>query len=158
MNIGIIIIFHNNATDIDKLLLKGLLDLKDSAQLCLINNASKDNTLEKLQELNDASELVYTILDIKQNKGNVAAIKAGARYLFNQKELRYVGFINIEDGNSMQFLFEFLSATKNYKDLIVQYNIDHLKNNKMQRTLFKNIFSIVDCLSKQHLFINKLIS
>lgn len=157
MRIGIIIIFYNNALDIDKTLLKGLSDLRKHAQLCLVNNASTDKTLEKLQELNATEGFVYTILDIKQNRGIDTAIKAGARYLFNQNELKYIGFINVEGFNTEQSLFDFLSAAESHKDSIVQYNLKLVKNNKMHRVLFKNIFSVVDYLSQMHIGSSKVV-
>lgn len=157
MKIGIIIIFHNSALAIDKSIQKVLYDLKDLTALCLVNNASVDKTLEKLHELNDASGLVYTILDIKQNKGSDAAIRAGVRYLLNQDELRYIGFINIEGINTKQYLFEFLRAVKNYKGLIIKYSLWATKNNKMRRMLFKNVFSVIECLSQKHIGISKLV-
>ncbi|MFI1773310.1 glycosyltransferase [Thalassobellus citreus] len=155
MKIGIIIIFHNNAFSIDNKLHKGLLDLKNATHLCLVNNASTDKTLEKLQQLNDASEHVYTIIDIKQNKGHEAAIKAGVRYLFNQKDLNYIGFINFEAGKTMRYLLEFLRTFEKSTDLIKHYNLRQVKNNKKQRTLFKNIVSVVDYLNQKHIGVSE---
>ncbi|MFI1743388.1 glycosyltransferase [Thalassobellus sediminis] len=155
MKIGIIIIFHNNAFSIDSKLHKEFLDLKNVTHLCLVNNASTDKTLEKLQQLNDASEHVYTIIDIKQNKGNEAAIKAGVRYLFNQKDLNYIGFINFEEGKTLRYLFEFLRTFEKPSNLIKQYNLEQVKNNKKQRTLFKNIVSVVDYLNQKHIGVSE---
>ncbi|OEK08167.1 hypothetical protein A8C32_01515 [Flavivirga aquatica] len=146
MKIGIIIIFYNNALDINENLFEGVSKL-EKIQLCLVNNGSKDETLEKLQELIEVYELKNSIVDIKQNKGNDMAIKAGVRYLFNENNLKHIGYININKFNKTMSLFELLKAMQNHNDLIIQHKIRGTKKCQKQKSLAKNIFSIMEYLS-----------
>ncbi|GAA3629686.1 glycosyltransferase [Flavivirga jejuensis] len=145
MKIGIIILFYNNAIAIDKNLFKGVSNLSD-VHLCLVNNGSKDETLEKLQELKETSGLKSTIIDIKHNKGKMAAIKAGARYLFNHNDLKHIGYINVGKMKEVMSLFELLNETQHHKELIIQHNLNVIKKHLVQKPLLKNIFSIKDYL------------
>lgn len=144
MKIGIIIIFFNNEKDINISLFNELFNLKKHTQLCLVNNGSSDGTLEKLQEFKLTYESNINILDVKRNKGDEAAIKAGARYLFNQNEIKHIGYLNVEKCNSVQDLKTLLMALLNHKEDIIQYNLKTLGRHLGQRTLIKNIFSVID--------------
>lgn len=144
MKIGIIIIFYNNEKVIDSNLFNEIFNITKHTQLCLVNNGSSDGTFEKLQEFKLIYESNITIVDVKRNKGDEAAIKAGARYLFNQNELKHIGYINVEKFNSVQDLQTLLYNLINHKELIIQFNLESVGSHKMKRTLFRNIFSVIE--------------
>lgn len=146
MKIGIILIFHNNEKDINKRLFLNLLSHTKKTPLCFVNNGSKDNTFESLKSLKSELESDVTIIDIKRNKGDESAIKAGARYLFNTVDLKHIGYINMNIFNCFKDIDKLFMAIEDNKDLIVQYNIENMGNKNSQRTLFKNIFSVIDYL------------
>ena len=146
MKIGIMIIFHNNENEIEKELFLNLLNKTNLTPLCFVNNGSKDRTLEILKSLKDEFHSNVSIVDIKRNKGQELAIKAGARYLFNSDELNHIGYINMNSFNGFKDFNKLIWAIESNKDLIIQYNIQDIGNRMNQRKLFKNIFSIVEYL------------
>jgi glycosyltransferase involved in cell wall biosynthesis len=123
MKKGIIILFTDDEKRIQKNQFINLFNQKE-VKLCFVNNGSKDNTLHILESVRDDLESnSITIIDIKKNKGTIAAVKAGARYLLNSGDLKYI----------MYFKSNMLSYFENEKN---QFEI--LKN---MENSFKDRFS-----------------
>ena len=83
MKTGIIIIFHNNEKHIDTDIFVKQLRQSNNIQFCLVNNASKDNTMQALQEVKDAGLPNVSLVDIRKFKSDVSAVRAGARFMFS---------------------------------------------------------------------------
>ncbi|GAA4884828.1 hypothetical protein GCM10023311_04160 [Flaviramulus aquimarinus] len=148
MKIGIIIVFYNNERDIDSNLFNGLSSIKNHLQLCLVNNGSEDATLENLEALKDTSGLHSAIIDIKQNKGEDAAIKAGARYLFNQNKLKHIAYVNVDKLKAIHDLHTLLNLIEMNKESIIQHNLNAMQTRQIKRLIFKNVFCILEYLNK----------
>ncbi|ULC60339.1 glycosyltransferase [Flaviramulus sp. BrNp1-15] len=148
MKIGIIIIFHDNENDIDSNLFNNLFNIKNNTHLCLVNNGSKDDTLERLHAIKDKCETTINIVDIKKNKGKDSAIKAGARYLFNQNDLKLIGYLSWNPSVNFNKFKELIRVVEENKESMVKHNTKTLKNKQFQRAIFKNIFSIVEYFEK----------
>ncbi|WP_299778970.1 glycosyltransferase [uncultured Formosa sp.] len=151
MKIGILIIFFNNEKEIDNHLFNSLLRLPKLVRLSLVNNGSTDNTLEKLQELEDSYNADLSLIDIKKNKGTNAALKAGARYLLEKEDLKHIGYLNLESAFNFKKVAEIMILIKENYDLIAPYSVEINNNTPFQRSLFKNMFSMSDwVLDLQH--------
>lgn len=144
MEIGIIIICYNNEVDLNEEAFNGLSNIAKNIQLCFVNNGSKDNTLDKLQKLKEAFESDITIIDIKKNKGNELAIKAGARYLLNTINLKHIGYICLKDFNPKLDLKDFLDIINDSKEELITYNLLTIENKRITRLLIKNVFSVLE--------------
>jgi glycosyltransferase involved in cell wall biosynthesis len=93
MKKGIVIVFSEDENRINKDELRNLSNTKNT-ELCLVNNGSKDNTLEVLNEVKDNLESTsISIIDIKKNIRTIAAVKAGSRYLFSIADLSYIVYL-----------------------------------------------------------------
>ena len=93
MKKGIVIVFSEDEDRINKDELINLSNHKNT-ELCFVNNGSKDHTLEVLNEVKDNLESTsISIIDIKKNIRTIAAVKAGARYLFSVGDLRYIVYL-----------------------------------------------------------------
>ena len=93
MKKGIVIVFSEDEDRINKDELRNLSNHKNT-ELCLVNNGSKDHTLEVLNAVKDNLESsCISIIDIKKNIRTIAAVKAGARYLFSVEDLRYIVYL-----------------------------------------------------------------
>jgi dolichyl-phosphate beta-glucosyltransferase len=93
MKKGIVIVFSEDEDRINKDELINLSNHKNT-ELCLVNNGSKDQTLEVLNAVKDNLESTcISIIDIKKNIRTIAAVKAGARYLFSNGDLRYIVYL-----------------------------------------------------------------
>lgn len=71
-----------------------------------------------------------------------SAIKAGTRYLINEINVKYIGYIDFENCNPENLENLLISVSLN-KELFVVYNHSKQKNS-IQRSLIKNVFSIQD--------------
>lgn len=90
MKIGILIIFRNDETAIKLHKFTKLFARKTKLDVCFVNNASTDNTLKLLKEIQEEATIPISIIDVKKDKGFNAAIKAGVRYLSNKNDLPYL--------------------------------------------------------------------
>ena len=138
MKIGVIIVFNNNALEIERGLFDSLFNLRSEVKLCLINNGSRDDTLDKLEMLIDTSGLNCTLIDIKQDKGINFAIKAGARYFFNQNKLKYFGYSTTSDLKVSEDLFYLMNEIENFVKTMINFRADKVENtNRMKPVFFK---------------------
>jgi hypothetical protein len=134
MKIGVIIVFNNNALEIEQGLFNSLFSFKSDVHLCLVNNGSRDDTADKLDMLIDTSGLNCTLIDIKKNKGLKFAIKAGVRYFYNEKKFKYFGYTttksDLKEPKDLSLLITeiefFLNNMADYK----RNNFDRLKTIK----------------------------
>jgi glycosyltransferase involved in cell wall biosynthesis len=93
MKKGIVIVFSEDEERINKDELINLSNHKNT-ELCLVNNGSKDQTLAVLNAVKDnLDSTCISIIDIKKNIRTIAAVKAGARYLFSFGDLRYIVYL-----------------------------------------------------------------
>lgn len=155
MEIGIIITFNNNAKDIDVALFNKYIKASEDIILCFVDNASKDDTLDKLKELKELNPKKVSVVEVKQHNTNDAAKRAGARFMISNYSLKHIGFI---DANVMHIrdynINTLLRLISDKKDIIINYD-KAIKNNDAQKpALFKNIFSILDYIKQ--LDLNKL--
>lgn len=94
MKKGIVIVFSEDENRIHKDEIINLSSQKD-IKLCLVNNGSKDSTLQVLKSVKDdlESNCIF-IIDIKKNTAINTAAKAGARFLFSAGDLKYIVYLS----------------------------------------------------------------
>ena len=94
MKKGIVIVFSEDEDRIHKDEIINLSNQKD-IKLCLVNNGSKDSTLQVLKSVKDdlESNCIF-IIDIKKNTAINTAAKAGARFLFSAGDLKYIVYLS----------------------------------------------------------------
>ncbi len=132
MRVGILVLFYNNEEEIVKYELLNLIKTKSNIVICLVNNGSKDKTLDILKTINLNSKEHVSVLDIKMNKGPNAAVKAGARYLVNNENVNCI----------VHMKYNMLSHFRTLKKQIkTNLTVEFLKESRRNK-VFKNIFSI----------------
>ena len=124
MSTGIIIIFKNHQKEIEQFELH-----KTSLPICLVNNASKDNTLQGLNNLKNKTLFPFSVLDIKKDRGLKKAINAGSRFLTSQNDLTHIGFIIVAD----------IKSPIDINDLIVNMEKQPLKITDIKEKSPKNV-------------------
>ncbi|WP_178987252.1 glycosyltransferase [Winogradskyella schleiferi] len=145
MKTGIIIIFHNNENEMDTTFFIEQISQTSNLEFCLVNNDSRDNTYELLQDVKEECNNV-SIVNVRKFKSDMAAVKAGARFMFSEFDLKHLGYVsvnmlNIKDhglNDLMELISENQSAISNFEN----------KKLKKKQTLFQSIFSILDFLKK----------
>lgn len=144
MKLGIIIICYNNAKDIDKDLYINCLNKVENLEICLVNNDSKDNTYDIITMIKEQCENA-SVVNVKKHKSDALAVRAGARYMFNQFNLKHLGYIIGLNNYEMNSLLETICENQN---VILNYNLRVLNEKHTKQTLFQSIFSVIDYLKK----------
>jgi len=143
MKTGIIIIFHNNDNEMDPSFFIEQIKQTSNLELCLVNNDSKDSTYELLNEVKDSCDNV-SVINIRKFKSDVAAVKAGARFLFSAFQLKNVGYVSINMLNTKYHgLNSLIKMIAENQDVIINYSHKTLKK---KQTLFQSLFSVIDYL------------
>lgn len=156
MKLGIILTFHDYEKYIDKDIFIKYANQFENVKLCLVNNESKDNTYNILKDIKERCDYV-SVVNIKKRKADISAVKAGARFLFNQYHFDHLGYVNANQLNKSNNELEIIlkSINKNQHEL-VDYNLKVLDNKATKQTLFQKLFSIVDYLVKLKLYESSL--
>lgn len=113
--IGVVIPCYNEAErllsdDFKKFVHKNL-----GYHLCFVNDGSKDNTLEVLQELRKGNEDHISIYDCEKNGGKAEAVRLGMLHLAKQSQFDYIGFLDADlstNFNDFQDLVTTISTSK----------------------------------------------
>jgi len=146
MKTGIIIIFHNYGEKIDKNFFKDYINEAKDIEICLVNNNSKDNTYEHLKEITEYCKNV-SVLNINKFKTDVSAVRAGARYMVNQFNLKDIGFINTNILKSNQKeLNKVLKAIIDNREEILNYKNQVSQQKKIKQSMFQSVFSLLECM------------
>ena len=139
MKTGIIFLFSNNGKDIKENQFE-ILSINDSSKFCFVNNASNDNTLEKLKEIQEKTLKDVSIVDIKKNKGINLAIKAGVRYLKNKEDFSSIIYFEFSKYNEFKDLYRILTRIINKKEVL------NFIVNTSHRNILKNVFSLEEII------------
>jgi len=146
---GIIIICHNNAYDIDKdLCIQYINDVQD-IEFCLVNNNSEDNTHELLKEISESCRNV-SVVNINKYKSSKLAVKAGARFMFNEYNLKQLGFITTNTFIKFENLGMLIKVIQDNQQEISRYNEKILPLKETKLTLFQSLFPVMDYLAISH--------
>jgi len=147
MKLGIIIICYNNENDIDiSHCVKYLNKVKD-IEICLVNNNSKDNTYDVLQEIKEYCKNV-SIVNIKKFKSDNSAVKAGARFMSSQFNLKHLGFVNTNMIDKYQDLSLLIKSIRDNQVDISNYNQSISNKKGIRLTMFQSLFPVMDYLAK----------
>ncbi len=154
MKTGIIIICYNNELDIDMNLCIKLINDVKNIELCFVNNNSQDNTYDLLKDISDACENV-SLVNINKHKTDISAVRAGARFMFNQFNLKYLGFFTSDRVIKYENLCLLIKDIQDNQVDISNYNESILNKKGTKLTLFKSLFPVMDYLEKRNSKLNK---
>jgi hypothetical protein len=150
MKTGIIIICHNNENDIDTdCCVKYLNNIKD-IEFCLVNNNSEDDTYDMLKDISETCGNV-SVVNINKHKTDISAVRAGARFMFNQFNLKHLGFINTIMISKYEDLSILIKAIGDNQVDISRYNQSQLNKKGIKRTMFQSLFPVMDYLAKNNI-------
>lgn len=149
MKTGIIIICYNNEYVIDKeLCIKYINDVKN-IEFCLVNNNSQDNTYDILKDISESCKNV-SIVNINKYKSSKSAIRAGARFMFNHYNIKYLGFITTNTFSNYDNLSLLIKTIQENQLDISNYNQPIFNTKEIRLTLFKSLFPVMDYLAKNN--------
>lgn len=139
--------FHNNEAQIDKDFLIEQINALQTIELCFVDNDSKDQTLSLLQDIKDLCASQVSIVEIKKNTSDDAAKRAGARYMFNQFNLKHIGFVSVTELHQKGFqLNTLIKNLSQNKTALIDFNKKNIGAQDTKQSFFKSIFSLIDYL------------
>ncbi|SNR59676.1 glycosyltransferase [Lutibacter flavus] len=106
MKSGIVIVLTNKEEEINTQGIESFLNENREINICFVNNGSTDKTLNVLELLNKKFPKNLSVVNIKNNKGEDAALKVGFRYLLNKKNIIKINFSNHLNLNKMRLFSE----------------------------------------------------
>ncbi len=144
MNVGLIVVINSFESEILKTyfitVIKELTDVK----LCFVNNGSSEHVHELLTEIAEQSKNAF-VVSAKKKKSSNTAIRAGARFLVSQFNLKSIGFIIAPNE------FKLLDLLKTYscnRDTIMIFNQKELEKRSIKQTFYQRLFSVNVILEK----------
>lgn len=141
MKTGIIIPCYNEAKRLNVNTFIEFITTHNSYHLCFVNDGSKDNTLSVLETIQKEAKTRVSIVDVKKNAGKAAAVRSGARYLFNRQDVDYIGFIDADLSTDFSDFKKLVDTLHNNTDLSLVYGSRGKGNGQIERNVFRNLFS-----------------
>ena len=144
MYVGLIVVingFENEALKSNYILsIKQLQDVK----VCLVCNTSDDRVFEVLSEIVHHCKNA-TLVNNKRIKSNTASVRAGARYLYSQYNLKYVGcIVGVKNGKSL----EILKSYTDHRQSLLEFIQKEKLTKKVKQTYFQSLISIPESLER----------
>jgi len=145
MNIGVIVICHNNVGELNPQAVIENINATDKIKMCFVDNESKDDTLEHLFEIKESCEDNVSIVQIKKKVNCESAKRAGARYIFNNFDLKQIGFVDTADITKNNYdINKMLNSLCENKDDIIAFDKANKSKQRVKTTFIKSIFSLLD--------------
>lgn len=114
-------------------------------EICLVNNHSNDNTYDVLKEIKESCNNV-SIVNIKKFKSDNAAVKAGARFMTSQFNLKHLGFVNMNMISKYDNLNMLIKDIRDNQIDILNYEQSILNKKGIKLTMFQSLFPVMDYL------------
>lgn len=141
MKTGIIIPCYNEAKRLPVDAFIHFITTHENYHLCFVNDGSKDNTLEVLEKIQRSASTQVSIVDIKKNAGKASAVRYGSRYLFNRKDIDYIGFIDADLSTDFNDFKSLTNTLHKNDDLMLVYGSRGKGDGQIERNMMRNLFS-----------------
>jgi len=141
MKTGIIIPCYNEAKRLNVSAFVSFVTSNDKYHLCFVNDGSKDDTLAVLETIQEQAKMKVSIVDVKKNAGKAAAVRSGARYLFNRRDVDCIGFIDADLSTDFNDFEKLVNTLHKNEDLDLVYGSRGKGEGQIERNVFRNLFS-----------------
>jgi glycosyltransferase involved in cell wall biosynthesis len=141
MTTGIIIPCYNEAKRLPVDALINFITTHEDYHLCFVNDGSKDHTVEVLETIQKSARNRVSIIDIKRNAGKASAVRYGSRYLFNRKDIEYIGFIDADLSTDFDDFKSLTNTLHKNSELMLVYGSRGKGDGQIERNLMRNMFS-----------------
>ncbi len=141
---AIIIPCYNEGDRIDSHTIQTFLALRNDFKIILVNDGSKDNTLERLQAIKKESPDKIEVVDLKVNGGKAEAVRQGVLSALENPSFEYIGFLDADFSTTLE---EFETITKfirtnSYFKAVIGSRLMR-SGAQIKRKLSRRVFSLV---------------
>lgn len=111
--VGVVIPCYNEAERLLSTEFIEFIDRNSGYHLCFVNDGSKDNTLEVLQNLQKGRENYITVYDCEKNGGKAEAVRLGMLHMAARTDLDYIGFLDADLSTDLADFDDLVSTIEN---------------------------------------------
>ncbi|WP_111309965.1 response regulator [Confluentibacter sediminis] len=94
--VGVVIPCYNEEERLLSTEFTDFIEKHSGYHLCFVNDGSKDNTLEVLNNLRKGRENFITVYDCEKNGGKAEAVRLGMLHMAKHEDLDYIGFLDAD--------------------------------------------------------------
>jgi glycosyltransferase involved in cell wall biosynthesis len=143
MDVGIIIPCFNEAHRLNINQFRIYLNDYTDFHLCFVNDGSQDETLSMLNKFQKEFSDRITVIDMKKNQGKSAAIRAGVRYYYSNKNVSYIVYLDADLSSDYENFNELLEKLKKENKLNIVFDSRNKGNQNIRRDFLRKLFSIL---------------
>jgi CheY-like chemotaxis protein len=111
--VGVVIPCYNEAERLLSTEFIEFIDRNSGYHLCFVNDGSKDNTLEVLQNLQKGRENYITVYNCEKNGGKAEAVRLGMLHMAARTDLDYIGFLDADLSTDLADFDDLVSTIEN---------------------------------------------
>jgi len=141
MKTGIIIPCYNEANRLNTNAFVHFVKYNTAYHLCFVNDGSKDNTVEVLNQIKKQVPVRVSIIDVKNNAGKAAAVRTGVKYLNQNKNIDVVGFMDADLSTGFADFKSLVKTLRENDELTFVYGSRGKGEGNIKRSFFRGIFS-----------------
>jgi glycosyltransferase involved in cell wall biosynthesis len=141
MKTGIIIPCYNEGKRLNSNAFIDFIKENQDYHLCFVNDGSKDNTMEVLQNMKMAAPYGVSIVDVKKNVGKASAVRAGVRFLYNKRDISNIGFIDADLSTDFRDFKDLVKTLKSNENLSVVFGSRNSGGGGIKRDFVRNLLS-----------------
>ena len=141
MKTGIIIPCYNEESRLNSKAFLSFVESHPSYELCFVNDGSKDNTLGLLRSMERQFPFQISVVDVKRNMGKAAAVRAGARHLYNKADVTFIGFIDADLSTDFEDFKALVKTLKSDSRLNMVFGSRHSADGAIQQNGFRKLVS-----------------
>jgi len=153
MRTGIIVPCYNEAQRMNVSKFVDFILSEEMYHLCFVNDGSTDDTLFVLESIQQHCPERVSVIDVKVNAGKASAVRSGARYLYSQTEISYIGFIDADLSTDFRDFKKLVETLEGEKNLQMVYG-SRRKGGDIRRNISRKIMS--DIIKRMIYFIHRL--
>ena len=143
MKTGIIIPCYNEGKRLDAQAFVNFAQANNDYHLCFINDGSKDNTLEVLENMKMQAPNKITVINLVKNGGKAAAVRRGTRKLYLKQDIDFIGFMDADLSTDFSDFMKLVDTMKNNKGLSLVYGSRSGSDNQIERNPLRELCSKV---------------
>ena len=111
--VGVIIPCYNEEERLKTDTFKKFVNENLGYHLCFVNDGSKDNTLEVLNEMAKGREDYVTVYDCAKNGGKAEAVRQGTLHMLKDPQLDFVGYLDADLSTNFQDFDDLVQTISN---------------------------------------------
>ena len=135
---GVIVVCSEIKNKLDINILREFLNENSDFHLCFVNTKRRNLNFSIIEDLEYESEGKISTINIRKNKSIVYAIKAGARFLFNRKDIESIGYVNGKTLNDLELFINKIKSICEDNSLSIQGFRKNI-NGQSERELIRSL-------------------